>query len=322
MKVIFSLPLLVLLIAQECAIAQSDQAPRIAVLMPRSPTDPIEKRDIDAFVQGFKDLGYVDGINIVIEYKGADQRANLLPGLADELNRLKVSVIVAVGTTAIDAARRATKTIPIVMISGGDPLGRGMIKSYSVPGGNVTGLYSMTDGDEGKRIELLKETFSRISRVVVLNADRNRSRVESYIREGSVLAVKIEVVEAFTPQELKQAFLKITALHPDALVTVRNIFTIRYAEEIVNFAFANRLPAIYASREFVEKGGLMSYGVNYTAQWRRSAFYVDKILKGANPATLPVEPPQLEMVMNLRTAKQLGVTIPPEILLEANEVIK
>jgi putative ABC transport system substrate-binding protein len=322
MKAIFLPLVFVALVADQFATAQPLQPPRVGVLMPRSPTDPGEKRDLNAFVQGFKDLGYIDGRNIVIEYQGADQKPNLLPQLAGELLRLRVSVIVAVGTTAIDAALKATKTIPIVMISGGDPVGRGVVKGYSVPGGNVTGLYSTTDGDEGKRVELLKEAFPWVSRVLVLNADRNRSRVASYLREGSVLAVGVEVVDVYSSEDLKQAFDKIMAMHPDGLITVRNVFTIRHAEEIANFALKNRLPSIHGGREFVEKGGLMSYGVNYTEQWRRSAFYVDKILKGASPAVLPLEPPRFEFLVNLRTANKMGYIIPPEILLEAHEVLK
>ena len=323
MRAIFPLLLFLVLLPDDVAIAQSGlRAPRIGVLMPGRAQDLDEQRDLEAFAQGFKDLGYVAGQNIVFEYRNAERKVNRLPPLAAELVALKVSVIVAVGTTAIDAAVKATKTIPIVMISGGDPVRRGVVKSFSIPGGNVTGLSSVALGDEGKRVELLKEVFPWVSRVFVLNADKRKGRVESYLREGKGRAVAFEVLHVYSSAELKRTFAILITTSSDALITVRNAFTISHAEEITGFALNNRLPAIYESREFVEKGGVMSYGVNYTASWRRSAFYVDKILKGANPAALPVEPPQFEFLVNLRTAGKMGHRIPPEILLEANEVIK
>ena len=298
------------------------QAPRVGVLMPGSARDSDEQRDRRAFLLGFKELGYVPGQNILFEYRGADQKHDSLPQLANDLLRLKVSAIVAVGTAAIDVATKATKTVPIVMVSGGNPVGRGFVKSLSVPGGNVTGLSSVAEGDEGKRVELLKDAFPWVSRVTVLNADKRKTRVASYLREGKGVGVEFEVVHVYSSEELKHALGKITSRRSDAIITVRNAFTIGHAEQIAEFAIKNRLPSIYESREFVEKGGLMSYGVNYTASWRRSAFYVDKILKRANPALLPVEPPQFEFLINLKTADKMGHRIPPEILLEANEVIK
>ena len=320
MKTIFPLLLFVVLLGDDVAIARSPlQAPRIGVLMPGSVQDLDEHRELRAFVDGFKDLGYVNGRNVLFVYRAADQNPKLLPRLANELVQLKVALIVAVGTSAIDAAVKATKIIPIVMVSGGNPVGRGFVKSLSVPGGNVTGLSSVAEGDEGKRLELLKEAFPWVHRVIVLNADKRKSRVENYLRQGGGLL--FDTLDVYSPEELTQAFARLTPDSSDALITVRNAFTIRHAEQIAAFALKNRLPSIYESREFVEKGGLMSYGVNYTASWRRSAFYVDKILKGGNPAVLPVEPPQFEFLVNLRTAKKMGYELPPEILLEANEVV-
>jgi len=322
MKRIFLL-LLSSVLLPDVAVAQSPlQAPRIGVLMPGSAQDLDKQPDLRAFHQGFKEFGYVGGQNVVFEYRGAEQKVQLLPHLAAELVRLKVSVIVAVGTTAIDAAVKATRTIPIVMISGGDPVGRGFVKSLSVPGGNVTGLSSVADGDEGKRVELLKEAFPWVSRVFVLNADKRKSRVENYLEEGQRVALVFEALHVYSREQLNQGFARLVTTRSDALITVRNAFTIRHADQIVDFALKKRLPSMYESREFVEKGGLMSYGVNYTASWRRSAFYVDKVLKGANPALLPVEPPQFEFLVNLRTAKKIGFELPPEILLEANEVVQ
>jgi putative ABC transport system substrate-binding protein len=201
-------------------------------------------------------------------------------------------------------------------------VGRGFVKSFSAPGGNLTGLSSVAEGDEGKRVELLKEVFPWVSRVFILNADKRTSRAESYLREGKGRGVFFEVLHVYSSEELKRTLAKLPTTSTDALTTVRNAFTITHAEQITDFALQNRLAAIYESREFTEKGGLMSYGVNYTASWRRAAFYVDKILRGGNPAVLPVEPPQFEFLINLRTAGKMGHRIPPEILLEANEVIK
>ena len=313
--------LLLFLVLNDIAVAQPAlQAPRVGVLMPGSIEDLDEQRDLQAFTQGFKELGYVSGENIIFEFRPAERKISLLPRLASELVRLKVSVIVAVGTSAIAAAIKATKSIPIVMVSGGEPVGRGFVKSLSFPGGNVTGLSSAAEGDEAKRLELLKEAFPRVERIIVLNADRRKSRVESYF--SGVTRFAFKVLDVYSPQELSEALARLTPNASDALITVRNAFTIRHAEQITSFALEKRLPGIYESREFVEKGGIMSYGVNYTASWRRSAFYVDKILNGERPAVLPVEPPQFEFVVNLRTARKMGYELPPEILLEANEVIR
>ena len=323
MKKIFPLLLFVVLLPDGVTIAQSPlQAPRIGVLMPGSAQDMDEQRDLQAFFQGFKEVGYVAGKNTAFEFRAAERKLNLLPRLAGELVRLKVAVIIAVGTTAIGAAIKATQTIPIVMVSGGNPVARGFVKSLSLPGGNVTGLSSVAEGDEGKRVELLKEAFPWVARVIVLNADKRKSRVENYLRQEAGAAMAFEALDVYSSEDLKRTFQTIAISSSHALITVRNAFTIRHAEQIADFTLKNRLPSIYESREFVEKGGLMSYGVNYTASWRRSAFYVDKILKGTNAGVLPVEPPQFEFLVNLRTARKMGHSIPAEILLEANEVIK
>lgn len=320
MKTIFLLLLFAALAHERATAAQSRQIPRVGVLMPSSVNDPGEKRELEAFLGGYKELGYAPGQNVIFEYRGADQKLNLLSRLAEDLIRLNVSVIVAVGTTAVAAAIKATQNIPIVMVSGGDPVSRGFIKSSSAPGGNVTGLSSSADGDEGKRVEWLREAFPWIERVLLLNADKRRSRVENYLRQGQRLP--FQTLDVFSTDERNQILSRLDVRRSDALITVRNAFTIRHGEQIAAFALKKRVPSIYESREFVEKGGLMSYGVNYTASWRRSAFYVDKVLKGANPAVLPVEPPQFEFLVNLRTANKIGFELPPEILLEANEVIQ
>lgn len=323
MKAIFLLLLSLVLLPDVVALAQSRlHAPRVGVLMPGSTEDLDEQRNLQAFLKGFKELGYVSGQNIIFEYRAAERKIGLLPRLAGELVQLKVAAIIAVGTSAIEAALKATKVTPIVMVSGGNPVSRGFVKSLSVPGGNVTGLSSVAEGDEGKRLGLLKEAFPWVDRLIVLNADKRKSRVENYLREGKGRALAFETLDVFSSEELVRVLSMLAPKASDGLVTVRNALTIRHAEQITDFAVKKRLPGIYESREFVEKGGVMSYGVNYTASWRRAAFYVDKILTGGNPALLPVEPPQFEFLVNLRTAKKMGYEFPPEILLEANEVIQ
>jgi putative ABC transport system substrate-binding protein len=326
MKSILSLYLVIILFAagEVLAIAQgSPEIPRIGVLVPWSgPSEVDRKRDRDAFMLRLEELGYFDEKNIRIEWRYANSTAARLYQFAEELVRLKPAVIVASGTTAISVALKVTKSVPIVMVSGGNPVSRGFVKTLPMPGGNVTGLSSTTVGHEGKRLELFRETFPTIMRVVILNADKAKRRAQSYENDGKALGLNIELVHINRPDDLTAALASIVSMRPDALVTVRNLFTIHHADQIVEFALNNRLPAMFEARHFVISGGLMSYGIDYTTSWRRAAVYVDKILKGANPATLPVEPPQLELVVNLKTAKKIGVTIPPEILLEANEVIK
>ncbi len=290
--------------------------------MPGSLTEPEAKRHLNALVQGFEKFGYIVGKDILIEYRPANRKIKHLPDLAGDLAKLGVSAIVAVGTTAIAGALKTTKTIPIIMISGGNPVGRGFVKTLSAPAGNVTGLSSSAQRDEGKRVELLKDIFPQMFRVMLLNADHRPARVKDYLKEAAKMDLGLEAVNAFTAEELDQAFVKIAATGPDALITVRNSFTIQNADRIINFTAKQRLPTMYESREFVEKGGLMSFGVDYTASWRRAAYYVDKIIKGTSPSVLPVEPPQFEFVINLRTAHRMLWKIPPQILLEANEVIR
>jgi putative ABC transport system substrate-binding protein len=326
MKTIFSILLIIALSGlplPSAALQDSPKLPRIGVLTPWSdPSEGDNKRYREAFFLGLKELGYVEEKNIHIEWRYGDAKLDRLHHFAEDLVRLNPSVIIATGTTAIVIAMKVTQTVPIVMVSGGDPVNRGFVKSLSVPGGNITGFSSSTADLSAKRIELLKETFLTTRHVVVLNADRARRRAQNYVKAGKALGLQVETVRVLTPEDLSTAFAKIEAIRPDALVTVRNFLTILHAEEIAAFALKNRLPAIYEARRFVTSSGLMSYGIDYTTSWRHAAIYVDKILKGANPGNIPVEPPQLELVINLKTAEKIGVTIPPEILLEANEVIK
>jgi putative tryptophan/tyrosine transport system substrate-binding protein len=274
-----------------------------------------------AFLRQLKQMGYSEGRNISLEYRWADGQHDLLPTLAADLVRLRVDVIVANGPTAIAPAIKAT--IPIVMVSGGNPVSRGFVQSLSRPGGNVTGLSSDNAGVSGKRLELLKETLPFITRVALLNPEHRRpDRIGEYNRVAAKLGISIHSFAVETSRDLEPAFVKIAMMHPDALVTVRHNLTVNHSEAIAEFAISHRLPSMHGAEEFVRAGGLMSYGLDYTASWKRAAVFVDKILKGANPGTLPVEPSPLKFAVNLNTAKRIGVAIPPEILLEANEVIR
>ena len=300
--------------------AQSgQQIPRIGVLVGDRAAEHEEHRE--GFLQSLKQLGYSVGRDLLIEHRYADGSFDRLPALAAELTRLQVSLIVAGGPTAIDAVMKATAKIPIVMANGGNPVTRGFVKSLSSPGGNVTGLSSYAVGDESKRLQLLKESFPRIVRVVLLNTDRP-TRAKEYQQAGRTLGLDVQLIQLTGPQDVERGLTAAFRLGPDALITVRRPITEGYHHKVSEFAVKNRLPSMHEWRKYVQEGGLMSYGISYVRLWQRAGVFVDKILKGADPATLPVEPPQFEFVINLQTAGKLGVTIPPEILLEANEVIQ
>ena len=276
-----------------------------------------------AFLRQLKEMGYEEGRNIAFEYRQSKGQHDLLPNLAAELVALKVDVIVANGTTAIGPVMRATKTIPIVMVSGGNPVSRGFVQNLSRPGGNFTGLSSDTAGVTGKRMELLKETFPAITRIALLNPEHRRpDRAEQYYQMAAKLGISIQSFAVDTSEDFEQAFVRIATMHPDALISLRHSLISRHDRDIAEFALTHGLPSMHATDRYVRSGGLMSYGIDYTGSWRRAAVFVDKILKGAKPGNLPVEPPQLKFAINLKTAKRIGVTIPPEIMLEANEVLK
>jgi putative tryptophan/tyrosine transport system substrate-binding protein len=275
-----------------------------------------------AFIQSLRELGYVDGKNIAIETRNGDGKAEDLPKLVVDLVNRKASIIVAHGPTAIRAAASVTKTIPIVMVGGGDPVLRGFVKDLSGPGGNVTGLSSSAKGLRGKRLELLKEILPSLKRVAMLVPRTRTTTAEDLHSTAQSLGIDLQTVDLSGAADLDNALGRVRELRPGAFIAVRELVTIHHAQQIVDYSLQHRLPSMYESAEFVRAGGLISYGINHRVQWPRAALFVDKILKGANPANLPVEPPQLELVLNLATAKKLGLTIPPEILLEANEVIK
>ena len=277
-----------------------------------------------AFRQGLRELGYVEGKNVVIEYRYADGNPERLPELATEIVHLKVDVIVVAADPAIRAVQKATTTIPVVMIAD-DPLGLGFIASLARPGGNLTGLSFMSTELAGKRLELLKEAFPKISRIAVLRASTltHGQQAKEIQLAAQPLGIQVQIVQVQVPDDFENAFLTITKERPGALLVLRTSLFRTHALRIKNFAEESRLPTMYDDRVFVEAGGLMSYGTNTLAFYKHAATYVDKILKGAKPADLPVEQPtKFELVINLKTARQIGLTIPPKVLARADKVIK
>ncbi|HKZ05669.1 MAG TPA: ABC transporter substrate-binding protein [Methylomirabilota bacterium] len=304
---------------------QADKAPRIGWLSATSPADrPLL---IDAFRQRLRELGWVEGQNIAIDYRYAEDRDDRLPDLAAELVRLKVDVIVSFGTQGVTAAKKATGTIPIVMIAVRDPVGTGLIASLARPGGNLTGVSGYAGLEiVAKQLELLKETVPKLRRVAVLSNPANAYH-RLAIREANVaarsLGVQLQLLEARGPNEFDAAFAAMAKERAGGLLVLSDVMFNAHRTRLAELAARSRLPAAYAVRESVEAGGLMSYGPSFLDLHRRSAAYVDKILKGAKPADLPVEQPtQFELVINLKTAKALGLTMPPSLLRQADEVIE
>ena len=283
--------------------------------------------NFSAFRKGLGDLGYVEGQDFVIEYRAADGRAERITDLATELVRLKVDVIVTRETSAALAAKHVTATIPIVMASTGDPVFYGLVSSLALPGGNVTGLHLMAPPElAGKRLQLLKQVMPSVSRVGVL-FDSGDVYALLMMREietvAQAIGVQLRSVKTWRGEDLDRAFEAALLDRVDAFITLEGVQTVMDLARIVDFARRSRLPAIYGLREFVDAGGLMAYGTDLSDLFRRSATYVDRILKGAKPAELPVEPPtKFELVINLKTARALNLTIPPSLLLRADQVIE
>ncbi|MGE5819246.1 MAG: ABC transporter substrate-binding protein [Deltaproteobacteria bacterium] len=324
-KKIFSLTLGALLFAL-CVCAevqqQAKKIPRIGVLRTGSSPDP----NVEGFRRGLRELGYVEGQNIAIEYRWAKGKTDQLPDLAAELVRLNVDVIVTGGSQAARAAKNATSAIPIVTAAGGDPVSSGLVASLARPGGNVTGLTNIGTQLSGKRLELLKEIAPGIIQVAVLANPANptysasRKEVEA---AAPALRIKLQLVEVGRPSELDKALTAIGKERSGAVLLLADEMLFTQRARIVEFALKNRLPAVFDVSEFVEIGGLLSYGPNLPDIFRRAATYVDKILKGAKPADLPVEQPTtFELVINLKTANQLGLTLPPNLLARADRVIR
>jgi putative ABC transport system substrate-binding protein len=282
--------------------------------------------NLEAFRQGLRELGYVEGRNYIIEFRSADGRRERFEDLATELVRLKVDVIVTRGTPAVMAAKNATGAIPVVMAASGDPVMSGVVASLARPGGNVTGLSAIVVEVSGKRLELLKEAVPGVSRIAALfnmsNPNDALQWKEIEIAAPS-LRVQLQLLDVRRPGDFAAAFDAAIKQRAGALFVGIDALTWANHRAIVDLAAKNRLPAIYAGREFVDAGGLIAYGVSYPHLYHRAASFVDKILKGAKPADLPVEQPtKFELVINLKTAKALGLTIPPSLLARADAVIQ
>ena len=303
---------------------QAGKVHRIGVLETISTT--LNVANFYALREGLRQLGYAEGQNLVIEYRSADGRDDRFPGLARELLALKVDVIVTRGTPAAKAVKNATSTVPVVMTASGDPVGVGLVTSLACPGGNITGLSAIVGELAPKRLELIREIVPGLARIAVLAntsndaVRRDWARIETAARS---LGVQSQLLDLRESDALGPTFDDASARRADALVVVIDAITQANQQRIVDLAMKHRLPAIYSSREFVDAGGLISYGVSYPDLYRRAATYVDKILKGTKPADLPVvQPTKFELVINLKTAKALGLDIPPKLLARADEVIE
>jgi len=303
---------------------QPAKVPRVGYLGSSSPA--VDADLIGAFRQGLRDLGYIEGQNLVIEYRWAEGRYERLPEFAAELVRLKVDVLLTAGTPGALAAKRATPTIPIVMVRVGDPVAYGLVASLARPGANLTGLSTDSTEVDGKRLELLKEILPSLSRVgVLLNpANPNTALHWKQVQAAAeALHLKLERVEVKRAEDFDAAFAALARQRPRAFLMLGDLFLFAHRARIVTFATRQRLPAMYPTREFVDAGGLISYAASSSDMYRRAATYVDKILKGAKPADLPVEQPtRFELVVNMKTAKALGLTIPPSVLVRADQVIQ
>jgi putative ABC transport system substrate-binding protein len=319
------LPFVIYALIVLCPSADAQQPkklPRIGYLSASS----LGENNEEAFRQGLRELGYVEGETIAIEWRFAQGNPDQVRRNAAEMVRLKVNVIVTGGAADTRAAKEATSTIPIVMTNEGDPVGTRLVTSLSEPGANVTGLASLSNELRGKLLELLKEVFPRRSRVFALQGPGTETAARS-LKETEVTAqsfgLKLESRIVKEPAELNRALEAITKTRAEALIVAGGPFTTAQRKQIVEFAAKNRIPAIYYRSEFVEDGGLMSYNASRDDLARRAATYVDKILKGAKPADLPIEQPRkFEFVVNLKTAKQIGLTIPPNVLARADKVIR
>ena len=289
-------------------------------------TEALEANLVGPFREGLRERGYVEGRDLIVEYRWAEGQYERFPALVQELIVLKVDVIVTAGTPAALAVKRATTRIPVVMLAVGDPVGSGLVASLGHPGGNLTGLVAIAPDLEGKRLELLKEIVPRLSAVAFLTNPTNRLHVtsEKQVREAArALHLKVEFFPVRTEAEFDRAFQAIAAWRPGALVMLADRVFLHNRARIVEFTERSRLPAVYAYSELVEAGGLMSFGPSYPGMHRRAAYYVDRILKGTRPADLPMEQPsKFELIVNLKAARSLGLTIPQPVLLRADQVLE
>ena len=281
----------------------------------------------ESFRQGLRELGYVEGKNIVIDWRSADGKLDRLPALAAELVRRKVDIIVTSGGAATRAAKEASRTIPIVMTNDSDPVSDGIVTSLARPGGNITGLSTLAPELNGKRLEMLREVVPKLSRVAVLRLRTSNTSGDGQVRDlelaANAFGVKLQYLDVFESKDVATAFRAASKGRADGVLVLAGGIFGAQRSQIADLAVKNRLPVIYGEDRPVEAGGLMSYGVSQFDLHRRAATYVDKILKGAKPADLPVEQPtKFEFIINLKAAKQIGLTIPPNVLARADRVIK
>jgi ABC-type uncharacterized transport system substrate-binding protein len=297
---------------------------RIGYLSPGNRT--VSAHLVEAFLQGLRELDYVEGQNFAMEYRWGEGRQERLPELAVELVRLELDVLVATTSAAVQAAMNATRTVPIIMAGGGDPVGLGLVASLARPGGNVTGPSMMNTEVVSKRIQMLREVVPGLRRVAVLVNSVNPIHA-LFMREtestARMLGLELQPIEVHGPEDFEAAFAAAAQGKAGALVAFDDSLTLQYRSRIVALAAASRLPTMYGYREFPDEGGLISYGANLSSHYHLAAKYVDKVLKGAKPANLPVEQAsKFDLVINLKTAKALGLTVPPSLLLRADELIE
>ena len=309
-----------------CASAQAQptKIPRIGFLIATSPS--ANPARIEAFRQGLRELGYVEGKNIVIEWRYAEGKNDRLPALASELVRLKVDILVSAGPQTTRPLKEATKTIPIVMGFDTDPVANGFVASLAQPGGNITGLSALAPELSGKRLELLKEVVPQLSRVTVIGSSTfpgNAQSLKEVELAAGALKVQLQYLDILDPKDIETAFRAATKGLAEAILVLQSSLFNPQRKQIAELAVKNRLPASYPLTEYTEAGGLLYYGTNTPDLFRRAATFVDKILKGAKPADLPVEQPiKFEFVINLKAAKAIGLTIPPNVLVRADKVIR
>ena len=301
---------------------QTGKVARVGYLSPRSALEPLD----EAFRQGLRELGYVEGKNVIVEYQFAEEKIDRLPALAAELVRLNVDVLVARASPGALAAKNATKAIPIVFTSVGDPVGQGLVASLARPGGNITGLATLSPELSGKRLELLKEAVPTLSRVAIFwnpTNPNNSLQLKEVQTAAQTLSLRMQPLEVSKSDDFERAFSAMARERAGALLVLQDNLLSSRGSRIADFVTKNRLPAIHGEASFAEAGGLMTYGPSYPDMFRRAATYVDKILKGAKPADLPVEQPtKFEFIINLKAAKQIGLTIPPNVLVRADKVIR
>ena len=304
--------------------AAAGKTPRIGFL--GNSTAALEANLIRPWREGLRDFGYVEGQNVAVEYRWAEGRYERFPALIAELLALKVDVIVTAGTPAAQAVKRATSTIPLVMIAVGDPVSTGLVSSLGRPGGNATGLVSIAPDLEGKRLQLLQEIVPNLTLVALLTNPANPFHVgsEQQLRSAATaMHVKAQSFAVRNESEFDAAFEAMMRQRPGAMIMLADRLFLHHRKRIVDFALKHRLPAVYAYQELVEAGGLMSFGPSYPGMHRRAAYFVDRIVKGASPSELPMEQPsQFELMINVKTARALGLTIPPSLLLRADRVIE